>query len=469
MSVHDDAVMAPEASPGGSQQKAGVRRVNNLPLYIVGGVLIGFLLMMIYVATERARKQHHADTEEQKKGGNSTVFAKEITGKYDTGFIPAEPPAIPPELSSTPAREARPELVVPIARPDLKNPPAPPRPERTQKDEDLDRFRQIKMQLFEEAVKSKTTVPVGDHRAKAAMSAPAGNDREATLQRMADVRNRIAQMQSEDPAAAYKARLAVLREQGQGTPDGADDPYAPPKLLPPPPENPPRRDELAQFEGQGTKDRWRLDSQPEVPRTPYELRAGFVIPATMISGVNSDLAGQIMAQVSSNVYDTPRGKHLLVPQGSRLVGTYSHEVAYGQERVLVAWQRIVFPDGKAMDIGAMPGTDSAGYAGFQDQVNHHYLRIFGSAFMMSLITAGITYSQNRNNSMNYGYQQSASGTLSAALGQQLGQATAAMLMKNLNVAPSLEIRPGYRFNVMVNKDMTFSKPYRSFDYSTAGR
>jgi type IV secretion system protein VirB10 len=184
----------------------------------------------------------------------------------------------------------------------------------------------------------------------------------------------------------------------------------------------------------------------------------------MISGVNSDLAGQIMAQVSANVYDTPTGKHLLIPQGARLVGTYSNEVAYGQERVLIAWQRIVFPDGKAMDIGAMPGADSAGYAGFSDQVNHHYLRTFGSAFMMSLITAGITYSQNRNNNVNFPFQQSASGTLSAALGQQLGAATAAMLMKNLNVAPTIEIRPGYRFNVLVSKDMTFSRPYQAFDF-----
>ena len=87
----------------------------------------------------------------------------------------------------------------------------------------------------------------------------------------------------------------------------------------------------------------------------------------MISGINSQLPGQVIGQVSQNVYDTPTGKYLLIPQGSRLVGTYSSDVVYGQERVLVAWQRIVFPDGKAMDIGAMPGADSAGYSGFPRQ------------------------------------------------------------------------------------------------------
>ena len=138
---------------------------------------------------------------------------------------------------------------------------------------------------------------------------------------------------------------------------------------------------------------------------------------------------------------------------------------YGQARVLVAWQRIVFPDGKAMDIGAMPGGDSAGYAGFNDQVNNHYWRLFGSAFLMSAVTAGIAYSQNQNQpSGPYYGAPSASSAMSEALGQQLGQVTAQMIGKNLSISPTLEIRPGYRFNVIVTKDMTFSKPYRSFDY-----
>jgi type IV secretion system protein VirB10 len=451
-----EEMMSPAASPGGMNKKTGVRRVNNLPLYIVGAALAGFLLMMMVVAMDRAKKQQVTDEEEKKQGGNSSLFAREITSPYDSGFIPAEKASGPPEI---PKEQTRPELTVPIARPDLNSPPLPPRQEKTQRDEDLDRFRQIKMQLFEEAVKGKTTVQTTDFRGKAPLGAPLG--REEALQHMEDVRKRIEAIQGEDPTGAYQARLAQIRA-GLGGGAGDEAGYAP-RLLQLENQRPQRND-VSQFEGDGAKDRWRLDSKPEAPRTPFELRAGFVVPATMISGVNSDLAGQIMAQVSANVYDTPTGKHLLIPQGARLVGTYSNEVAYGQERVLIAWQRIVFPDGKAMDIGAMPGADSAGYAGFADQVNHHYLRTFGSAFLMSLITAGITYSQNPNNNVNFRYQQSASGTLSAALGQQLGAATAAMLMKNLNVAPTIEIRPGYRFNVLVSKDMTFSRPYQAFDF-----
>ncbi len=134
---------------------------------------------------------------------------------------------------------------------------------------------------------------------------------------------------------------------------------------------------------------------------------------------------------------------------------------------MVAWQRIVFPDGKAMDIGAMPGSDSEGYSGFTDQVNNHYVRLYGSAFLLSAMTAGFTLSQNQNQQnpgSSLGYQQNASTALSQALGQQLGQVTSRIMQKNLNISPTLEIRPGYRFNVVVTKDMTFSKPYQSFDY-----
>ena len=164
------------------------------------------------------------------------------------------------------------------------------------------------------------------------------------------------------------------------------------------------------------------------------------------------------------MYDTASGKFKLVPQGSRLVGAYSSNVAYGQSRVLVAWQRIVFPDGKALDIGSMPGGDGAGYAGFNDQVDNHYARVFGSALLMSGVVAGATFSQSRNAVTGTASAPTAGSALSEALGQQLGQATAQMISKNLNIAPTLQIRPGFRFNVIVVKDLTFSKPYASFDY-----
>ena len=282
----------------------------------------------------------------------------------------------------------------------------------------------------------------------------ANNRRDETLQRIAGTQQLLTEVQKNDPSTAYKTRLAQL----QGS-DSADD--GAPHLLE---KTSSDHNNFSQFDAKGKGNRWQLDSQEEAPPTPYVLRAGFVIPATMISGINSDLPGQITGQVSQNVFDTASGKYLLIPQGARLVGSYGSEVAYGQSRVLVAWQRIVFPDGKAMDIGAMPGADSAGYGGFSDQVDNHYLRIFGSAFLMSGITAGISYSQNNNNNNSVYAQPNAQTAMSEALGQQLGTVTSQMISKNLSISPTLEIRPGFRFNVMCIKDMIFNRPYQSFDY-----
>jgi type IV secretion system protein TrbI len=217
----------------------------------------------------------------------------------------------------------------------------------------------------------------------------------------------------------------------------------------------------------GSTDSWALNSTVQTPVSKYELRAGFVIPAVLVGGINSELPGQVVGQVSENVYDTATGRYLLIPQGARLVGTYSADVAYGQSRVLVSWQRIVFPDGRTLDIGAMPGADAAGYGGFKDQANNHYFRIFGSALLMSGITAGITYSQSRfaNTSTNGTTNNvTVSGAMAQALGDQLGQVAGQMIQKNMSVAPTLTIRPGYEFNVVVTKDMTFKAPYRAFDY-----
>lgn len=215
---------------------------------------------------------------------------------------------------------------------------------------------------------------------------------------------------------------------------------------------------------QGQKDKFMkgasaesTDYSPSVktaPRSPYELKAGSIIPAVMIGGINSDLPGEVIAQVRENVYDTKTGRRLLIPQGSRLVGLYDAHVAYGQQRILLAWNRIIYPDGSSFDLKAMPGADVGGYAGFFDQVDNHYLKIFGSAVMMSLISAGVQLSQPNNGSSSNPYATpTVSQTVGAALGQQIGQTAMNITQKNLNIQPTLTVRPGYLFNVMVTADM----------------
>jgi len=356
-----------------------------------------------------------------------------------------------------------------IERPsDLDKPPLPPSLNAVTDPShhtDIEHIRMLKRQQLEEAIKAKTNVNVIAPRSTGSSpdltNAGAPRTREEMLAKLASVRQQIDANLREDPTAAYHARLAQL--QGRGLGAGRGDEFmddGAPRLLD---DDVGRQSQdYSRFDSAKGDARWNLDSEVKKPPTPYVLQTGFVIPATLISGINSSLPGQIMAQVSQHIYDSPIGKWRLIPQGSRLVGTYSSEVEFGQARVLVAWQRIIFPDGKTMDIGAMPGADGVGYAGFRDQVNNHYMRIFGSALIMSAIVAGSTYSQ-RDSGGAFG-RQNAGSIMSQSLGQQLGLVTANLIRKNLNIAPTLEIRPGYRFNIIVTKDMKFSKPYHSFDY-----
>ena len=444
--------MAPEASPIIASRKSGVRRVNNMPLYIIGGLFCVFLFIMMMVAADRAKKTKVADGPKEEKQITSTLaFANEIVGDQTGGVIePVKQPEVPDLTYSIETQQAEAGLIENQDLEPYQGYPVPPQAGAVGDDSEAKRIRMEKLHMLEEAARAKTSVQIptlnpGSVSGNLAVGNP--QTRDEMLTHMASLRQQIAEVRHDDPISTYQARLGQIHNMGIGGNGGHTSAVG-------------TRNGYSQFDSD-SDDRWRLDSRPEPPRSPYELRAGFVLPAIMISGINSDLPGQVMAQVAQDVYDTPSGHYLLIPQGSRLVGSYSSDVAYGQSRMLIAWQRIVFPDGKAMDIGSMPGADSAGYTGFKDRVNNHYLRVFSSAFLMSAVVAGITLSQDDGSRSD---SQRASDALSEAVGQQLGQVTAQMIAKNLNIAPTLAIRPGYRFNVIATKDLTFRKPFQAFDY-----
>ena len=203
--------------------------------------------------------------------------------------------------------------------------------------------------------------------------------------------------------------------------------------------------------------------------SPYTVMAGSVLPAVLISGINSDLPGPILAQVSQNVLDAATGRSVLIPQGSRLVGAYQNASTYGQQRVQIAWQRLIFPNTSSMNLPQMPGADRSGYAGFSDQVDHHYLATFGTAAVMSLISAGQSVGQIATFGGGasygpYGYYQPnqwamASQTAGSAASGQFGAPGQQMMGQGLNRPPTIEIRPGYQFDVMVTQDLIFPGPY----------
>jgi len=161
--------------------------------------------------------------------------------------------------------------------------------------------------------------------------------------------------------------------------------------------------------------------------------------------------------VRSNVYDTATGKYLLIPQGSRLVGVYDSQIAYGQSRLQVIWSRIIYPDGSSINLDGMMGQDIQGMAGFHDKVDNHYKRLVGFALLTSAFTAGIELSQRQNTSLLS--TPTAGQTASSAVGQQLGELGTEVTRKNLSIQPTVKIPIGYRFNVRANRDILFETPY----------
>lgn len=203
-----------------------------------------------------------------------------------------------------------------------------------------------------------------------------------------------------------------------------------------------------------------LPNRVVAQQSPYELKRGSVIPATLITGINSDLPGRITAQVSQHVYDSATGHRLLIPQGTRLLGRYDSKVSFGQSRVLVIWTDLIFPNGSTLQIGGMAGVDAQGYGGFTDQVNNHYLRTFGSAILVALIGAGTEMAIPRDRN-SFGFENSAESAARRSFVETFGRMAERTVSRNMDVQPTLEIRPGYRFNVLVDQDMIFPGSYNA--------
>ncbi|MFQ6163429.1 TrbI/VirB10 family protein [Sinorhizobium meliloti] len=185
--------------------------------------------------------------------------------------------------------------------------------------------------------------------------------------------------------------------------------------------------------------------------SPYILQAGSVIAAALITGIKSDLPGSITAQVTENVYDSPTGAHLLIPQGARLIGQYDSQVAFGQSRVLLVWNRVVMPDGTSIVLERLHGTDPQGFSGLEDEVDYHWGQLFKAAALSTLLGVGTQIgSDDEESEIAQAIRESAQGTASN-VGQQI-------VSRQLNIQPTLTVRPGFPVRVVVNRDLVMD-PY----------
>jgi type IV secretory pathway VirB10-like protein len=191
------------------------------------------------------------------------------------------------------------------------------------------------------------------------------------------------------------------------------------------------------------------------PASTYVVQAGNIIPAALITGIRSDLPGQITAQVTENVYDSPTARFLLIPQGTRLIGIYDSQVAFGQSRVLLVWTRLIMPNGRSIVLERQPGADAAGYAGLEDEVDNHWGALFKAALLSTLLGVG----SELGSTTGTGTNSDVITALRRGSSDSLNQTGQKVVQRNLDIQPTLTVRPGFPVRVIVNRDLVL-EPYK---------
>ncbi|PGH59027.1 conjugal transfer protein TrbI [Azospirillum palustre] len=440
---------SPDFLAGPILRQTGGRRLTRVPIYILIGISALVAIAIAYTMNERAKRRAAGAGNSEVVAAPEPVDAKPLFGAaQNAGIIearratptpttPAAPPITPATMPGAPSD--------PMGRPSGAYGGRTPEDDARmrawqQYDAEVRRIEEQRRAALKAALEAPTTVP-GNRTQPGQMQQPAAaspGGPSTNSQALAQFANGFGSSGTSGGlgAAGGTGGGAGGYGSGQGRGGQGTGPDA-------------KHNFLNQQPARGSH---YLAGTREAALSPYEVKAGAIIPGVMESGINSDLPGIIKARVRENVYDTATGQYLLIPKDSMLIGSYDNGVEMGQERVLIAWNRIIYPDASSLDLGSMPGADQGGYAGFSDQVNNHYVRTFGNALLLSIFSAGVQLSQpQQRGDTRGGYD--AQQIIAGSLGQQMGQLGAEYARKGLNVAPTLEIRPGYRFNIMVSKDM----------------
>ncbi|MBB6469363.1 type IV secretion system protein VirB10 [Aminobacter lissarensis] len=424
--------MAQSLQLGGAPNNARpqMRRVNRLPI-IVAIVLVLLFLGVIFYGLSSRGLYFRGDPETGGQGGPpASSYGDQLKRGVPDGIIgePAETrdfqPSAPP-----PAQVENPFM--PPPEPKEAAAPAPQQLEseevwraRLQREADEQYFRErqrqrlARLQANDTAYDSPIAVSIKNLEAKANESKGSANGVGAGIDSASDLYS-----------AALKAGLGGqnIDPNGQGAKED--------------------------FFNADLRHAGYLPNSVVPQQSRYELKRGSAIPAMLITGINSDLPGRITAQVSQNVFDSATGHYLLVPQGTKLLGRYDSKVSFGQSRVLVVWTDMIFPNGSTLQLGGMSGTDAEGYGGFTDKVDRHYLRTFGSAVLLAVIGTGIDMAVPESSTL--ATQDTASDAARRNFAETFGRVAERAIGKNLDVQPTLRIRPGYKFNILVDQDIVF--------------
>ncbi|RWB25810.1 MAG: conjugal transfer protein TrbI [Mesorhizobium sp.] len=425
-----------------AETEAGIRRINRLPIIIVIALVIAFLGVIVYGLTSRGLLLRQNSGPSDGSGNPASTFADQL--KRGIGDAIIGEPQQTTTLQPTPVEtQGEKRSVNPFM-------PQPSRTEEAQPAQELESEQVWRARLQRE-------------------------QEEQYLQERH--RQRMARLQAND--AAYDAPIAVDRGKFDGrggdtttaaatttnavstaTTPGASDLYAAALRagLGGVNADPNGQRSKDDFFNADLKELGYLPNRVVPQQSPYELKRGSVIPATLITGINSDLPGSITAQVSQNVYDSATAHRLLIPQGTKLFGRYDSKVSFGQSRVLVVWTDIIFPNGSTLQIGGMAGTDAQGYSGYRDKVDRKWLQTFGSAILIAVIGTGIDMASPQSSTL--ATQDTASDAARRNFAETFGRVADRTIQRNMDVQPTLEIRPGYKFNVLVDQDIVFPGSYK---------
>ncbi|WP_018097603.1 IncP-type conjugal transfer protein TrbI [Sinorhizobium meliloti] len=422
------------ASNPADNQK-GIRRLNRLPIVFAIVLVVLFCGIIVIGLSWRGLSLNRGDDIDSASNTPATTFGDQLKRGVTDGIIgePVEREAFQP----TPVAEQEVEKEEPVVEPRLvEREERRPRMEseedwkgRLKREQDeqymreTQRQRMARLQARATALDSPLKVDISEAEEASEDATDSGRHNTDTTGTSA----------SDLYAAAMKSGL-----MGQNV-----DPNA--------------QSSKQDFFNQDIKDLGYLPDQVVPQMSPYELKRGSVIPATLITGINSDLPGRITAQVSQNVYDSGTGYRLLIPQGAKLFGRYDSKISFGQERVLVVWTDLIFPNGSTLQLGGMAGTDVEGYGGFKDKVDRHLWRAFGSAALIALIGTGIDMSMPESSTL--ASQDTASDAARRNFAQSFGRVAEETISKNLSIQPTIRIRPGYKFNVLVDQDIVFLSAY----------
>jgi len=422
-----------------SQANSGIKRVNRLPVIVVIALLVVFLGIIFFGLASRGLYFGKDNGPDTSSGNPASTYADQIKRGVTDGIIGEPQPQTTFQPTPVETKRAEEETANPFIQPEER----------------------------QEQRNGSELEPEEIWRARLAREQQEQVLREQQRQRMARIQARD---------SAYDAPLAIDRGKLEVGPENdesaggrttaaaasanASDLYAAALRAGLGGQNvdPNRQSSKEDFFNADLKDLGYLPNRVVPQQSLYELKRGSVIPATLITGINSDLPGRITAQVSQNVYDSATGHRLLIPQGTKLFGRYDSKVSFGQSRVLVVWSDIIFPNGSTLQIGGMAGTDAEGYGGFNDKVNNHYLKTFGSAVMIALIGTGIDMAVPQSSTL--ATQDTASDAARRNFAETFGRVADWTIQRNMDVQPTLQIRPGYKFNVLVDQDIVFPGQYR---------